>query len=90
MVDEDAGELIADRLVDQRRGDRRIDTAGEPEKHGVASHLCADRGDGFAFVIAHVPVFAAAADLVREAREDRRALFRVRDLGMELDGIEAA
>ena len=35
-------------------------------------------------VVVHVPVVAAAADVVREAREDRRALLRVRDFGMEL------
>ena len=29
VVDEDAGELVADRLVDEQRRDRRVDAAGE-------------------------------------------------------------
>ena len=36
VVDEDAGELIADRPVDQRGGDRRVDAAGQAEHHLVA------------------------------------------------------
>ena len=30
VVDEDAGELVADRPVDEQRGDRGVDAAGEP------------------------------------------------------------
>ena len=56
----------------------------KPEQHVVAADLRADRRDRLADVVVHVPVVAAAADVVREAREDRRALLRVRDLGMEL------
>ena len=40
-------------------------------------------------VVVHVPVVAAAADVVREAREDRGALLRVRDFRMELHAVEA-
>ena len=39
MVNEDAGELVADRLVDQRRGNRRVDTAGKPADDSGRSHL---------------------------------------------------
>ena len=35
MIDEDAGELIADRLVDQQRRDGRVDAAGEPADHAA-------------------------------------------------------
>ena len=45
VVDEDAGQLIADRLVDEDRGDRRIDPAAEAADHPLASHLRADFGD---------------------------------------------
>ena len=76
--------------MDQRRGDRRIDAARQAEDHLVAADLRADRRDRLADVVAHVPVVAAAADLVREAREDRRALLRVRDLGMELHARRSA
>ena len=42
MVDEDAGELLADRFVDQHRGDRRIDAAGQPADHAALADLLAD------------------------------------------------
>ena len=58
--------------------------------HVVAADLRADRRHRLADVVAHVPVVAAAADVVREAREDRRALLRVRDLGMELHARRSA
>ena len=90
VVDEHAGELVADRLVDERGGDRRIDAARQPEDDVLASHLRADGRHGLVHVVRHVPVLRAAADVVREAREDRRALLRVRDLGMELHRVEAA
>ena len=39
VVDEDAGELVADRLVDQHRRDRGIDAAGEAADHPPVAHL---------------------------------------------------
>ena len=44
-VDEDAGELVADGLVDQQRGDGGIDAAGEAADHAAAADLVADAGD---------------------------------------------
>ena len=43
VVDEDAGELVADRAVDERRGGRRVDPAGEPADHAGVADLGADR-----------------------------------------------
>ena len=37
VVDEDAGELVADRLVDEQRGDGRVDAAGERAEHALAA-----------------------------------------------------
>ncbi len=42
MVDEDAGELVADRLVDEQRGDGRVDAAGEPADDALVADLGAD------------------------------------------------
>ncbi len=61
-----------------------------PRITSSAADLRADGGDRLVDVVGHVPVLRAAADVVREAREDRRALLRVRDLGMELHRVEAA
>ena len=37
VIDEDAGQLVADRLVDQHRRDRQIDAAREPADHPPVS-----------------------------------------------------
>ena len=39
VIDEDAGELIADRLVDQERRDGRVDAAREPADHAALPDL---------------------------------------------------
>ncbi len=89
-VHEDAGELVADRLVDQRGGNRRIDAAGKSEDHLVAADLLADARHRLRHEARHVPARAAAADLVHEARVDRASLLRVRHFRMELHRVEAA
>ena len=38
-VDEDAGELVPDGLVDERRGHGRVDAARQGAQHPVAAHL---------------------------------------------------
>ena len=45
VIDENAGQLLADRLMDQHRGDRRIDPAGQPADHPPGAHLLPDPGD---------------------------------------------
>ena len=42
VVDEDAGELVADRLVHEQRRDGAVDAAGEPAEHALAADLRAD------------------------------------------------
>ena len=42
VVDEDAGELLADGAVDERRGGRRVDAAGEAADHAAVADLGAD------------------------------------------------
>ncbi len=90
MVDEYAGEAIADRPMNERGGDRRIHAAGEPQQDVLAVRLRPHRRDRLACVIAHVPVVATAADLMRETRENRLPLLGVSDLRVELDRVEPA
>ena len=45
-VDEHARELVADRLVHERGGDRRVDPARETADHPLAADLGPDLGDG--------------------------------------------
>ena len=89
MVDEDAGQLFADRFGQEDRGDRGVDAAGEREEHFAVpdlltdgSHLGLDEG-------VHEPVALAAAGVADEGADDLGALFRMHDLRMELHGIEA-
>ena len=69
VVDEDAGELVADRLVDQHRRDRRIDAAGEAADHPAPPDLLADAGDRLVLELRHRPVAGEPGDLVHEIRE---------------------
>ena len=43
VVDEHAGQLVADRALHERRGDRRVDAAGQPADDLLAADLRADR-----------------------------------------------
>ena len=76
VVDEDAGQLVADRAVDQRRGDARIDAAGQAEDHLVVADLLADARHRLVDVVAHHPVGLRAADVEHEAVEQLAALAR--------------
>ena len=77
VVDEHAGELVADRAVDQRRGHARIDAAGQAEDHLLVADLLADARDGLLDVVAHDPVGPGAGDVEHEAVEQRRGPARV-------------
>ena len=58
VIDEHAGELLADRLVDQHRRDRRIDAAREAADHPALADLRADLLDRLVLEGAHGPVAA--------------------------------
>ena len=69
VVDEDAGELVADGAVDERRSHARVDTATQAEDHLVAAHLRANGRHRLSDVVAHDPVAAAAADVAHKAAQ---------------------
>ena len=73
VVDEHAGELVADRAVQERRDDGGIDAAGQAEQHAVAADLLAHARDGVVDDVAGIPERVAAADVAHEPLEDRRA-----------------
>ena len=89
-VDEDAGELVADRFVQKHRHHRRIDTARKPAYHSSVPDLRANGLDGARPEGGHGPVAFAAGDAVREIPEQGRAVRGVHHLGVELDAVEAA
>ena len=90
MVDEDAGELVADRLVDEQRRDRRVDAARERAEHALAADLGADPLDLLLDHRGRRPRGRRAGDAVEEVLQHLLAVRRVHDLGVELDAVEAA
>ena len=89
VVDEDAGQLVADGLVDQHGGDRRIDPARQAADHPALADLLADGGNGFVLVGGHGPV-AGEARKLDEILVERLAVRGVVHFGVELHGVEVA
>ena len=89
VIHEDAGEPVADRLVDQDGGDGGIDPAGEAADDAALAHLGADALDRLLAVGAHGPVEGEARD-AGEVLQEAPAARGVVHLGVELHGVEAA
>ena len=89
VVDEHAGELLADGLVDQRCGYGRIDPSAQAQNDLFLPYGLPDPGHGFRNIFGHLPVAAAAADVLHEAVQELRPLAGVRHLGVELHAVEA-
>ena len=90
VIDEHAGELIADRLVDQHRRDRGIDAARQAADHPRFADLSADTRDLLVAESGHRPVALEAGDLEEEVREELRAIGRMNHLGVEHRRVIAA
>ena len=90
VIDEDAGELLADRLVNEHGGDRRVDAARQSADHPALAHLLADLLDRLVLEGAHGPVAGKAGDLAHEIAQQGRAVRRVHHFEMELRGVELA
>src|SRR5579872_1349650 len=90
-VDEYALEALADRAMNQSRGDRRIDAARQPEQHLVVrADLLANLADLGLDEIRHRPVAALAAYLQHEVTQHLRAARRMHNLRMKLDAANSA
>ena len=81
-------ELIADRVVKQRRRHAGIHAATETEKHMIFANLRAHFGTGLLNERAHRPIHVAATDAIDEILQNLPAARGVRDLGMKLDAVE--
>ena len=91
VVDEDAGQLVADGAVDERRGDARIDAARQAEDDLLVADLRADARDGLGDVVAASPSRAVAPQMPSTKRSRIAApLAGVGHLGVELHAVEAA
>ena len=66
VVHKNAGQLLADGLVNQRRRHAGIDAPAQAEDHFFLADLSADILDGLIDIAAHRPLAAAATNLVYE------------------------
>ena len=90
VIDEHAGELVADGLVGEQRGHRGVDAAGQPADHPAVAHLLADPRHLLLDHRGGAPGHVAAGDVAQEGLQDLGAVGGVRHLGVELDPVEAA
>src|SRR5690606_17682993 len=90
VVDEDAGEALADRFMDQDSCNRRIDAARKRADYAAVTDLLADRFDRLLAVGLHGPVASKSSNAVNEVRKELRSVRRMDHLRVELDSIEAA
>ena len=86
VVDEDAGQAIADRLRDQDCGYGGVDAAREPADGVAFADLGLDALDGGLNEVFGGPVGLGAAEVEDKVAEQFHALAGVGDLGVELDG----
>ncbi|CAB4834767.1 unannotated protein [freshwater metagenome] len=89
-IDEDTRELGADGLVDERRGDSRVDTTRQPTDRPAGADLRAHEVDLGIDDRAHRPTRFAARRVVEEVLEDLLAVRGVHHLGMELHAVDGA
>ena len=90
MVHEYAGQLVADRLMDQHGSHRAVDAAAKAANDLAVAHLRADVGDLGGAEFGHRPVARQPADMAHEVGDQLGAVRRVHHLGVELRAIIAA
>ena len=90
VIDEHAGQLVADRAVHEQRRDGGVDAPGEAADRPPVADLGADPRDLLIDDRSRAPAAVGAADLLEERRQDLLAERRVGDLGVELDRVDPA
>ncbi len=83
VVDEDAVQSVADRAVNERRGNRGIDAARQGTHDAAVTDLLTNPPDRFVDERRDRPVAAAAADVEGKILQDFGPAFGVGDFGME-------
>jgi len=88
MINEDAGEILADRFLDQGRGHGRIDAAREGAENLLVPHF---RPNFLDFILNEriaLPTGGTTADVINEVLEHLLSFFAMNNFGMELGGIK--
>ena len=88
VIDEDARQLLADRLREQDRRHGGVDAARKRTECLARADLLTQSFYRRLDEGRHLPIALAQRDAAHKVFKDLRAVFRVHDLGMELYGIE--
>ena len=88
VVDEDAGQLLANGALDEGRGHGGIDAAGEAEDNLGLAHLLADFANRRLDVVVHLPGRLGGTDAEQEVAEDIDTALGVGHFRVELDSVE--
>ncbi|MGY3680318.1 hypothetical protein ACVWXU_003941 [Streptomyces sp. TE33382] len=88
VVDVDTGQLGADGLLHEGRGDRGVHTAGQPADGALGADLLTDERDLLLDDIGRRPVGLDARAAVEEVLQDLLAVRGVQDLRVVLDAVE--
>ncbi len=88
VIDEDAGELVADGLVDEQRRNRRVDPARERAEDSFVPDSCTNETDLLLDDRCGRPGRRNGGHLVEEVLQDLLPVRRVHDLGVELHPVQ--
>ncbi len=87
VIDEHAGESVADSTLHERCRHGRVDTAGQAADDALVADLRTDRVDRGFDDVDHRPRRTASGALVQEPLQHLLAMRRVQHLGVELDAV---
>src|SRR5665213_1917935 len=89
VIDEDAGQLAANRLVQKGRRHTPIHAAAQAEEDPLLPSDPANFLDRLVEIIAHVPIRPATANAMDKIGDNLAPARRMGDLGMKLQPIKA-
>ena len=89
VIDEYAGQLVADRFRHQDACYGRVYTAGQSQKGTTISYFFTDFFDGFLYERIHLPVTCTMADTVYEVMQHLGAFLCMKYLRMCLNAVPA-
>ena len=90
VIHENAGELGADRLREQRGAHRRVHAAGQCQQHPAIANLLSQLCHGAFPKALHRPVTGGMADPRQKVAQHRLSVLRVADLRVELYAVKPA
>ena len=90
VIDENTSQRVANRFMNEHRGDGEIDAAGQSAQDTPTADLMTNGGNRFLTECSHCPIGFQSRDLMHEVRDELRAVGRVHDFEMKLHAVIAA